>query len=63
MRNNKSIPARGFDDLPHLTFAKDEDVEAVAEAIELVDAHSSEHYARAALAAIEARGWRPKIND
>jgi hypothetical protein len=39
--------------------ATEDDVEAVAEAIELVDPHSSEHYARAAIRALEQRGWRP----
>jgi hypothetical protein len=41
-------------------FARQPDIEAVAEAIELVEPHSSEHYAHAAIAALEARGWRPK---
>lgn len=37
---------------------REEDVEAVAVAIELVDGHSSEEYARAAIEALLARGWR-----
>jgi hypothetical protein len=40
-------------------YAKEEDIAAVAEAIELVDIHSSEYYAHAAIAALEARGWKP----
>lgn len=39
--------------------ATEEDIEAVAEAIELVEAHSSEHYAHAAIRALEERGWKP----
>ena len=39
--------------------ATESDIEAVAVAIELVDIHSAEHYARAAIAALEARGWKP----
>jgi hypothetical protein len=46
-------------DSPPLKFAKEPDIEAVAEAIELVDIHSAEYYARAAIAALEARGWKP----
>lgn len=41
-------------------YAAEADVEAVAEAIEMVESHSSEHYARAAIAALESRGWRPR---
>lgn len=37
---------------------KEDDIEAVAEAIELVESHSSEEYARAAIEALLARGWR-----
>ena len=37
----------------------EDDVEAVAEAIELVESHSSEEYARAAIAALVERGWTP----
>lgn len=37
---------------------QDGDVEAAAEAIELVDAHASEDYARAAIRELEDRGWR-----
>lgn len=48
-----------MDDMPKVEHAHESDVGAVAEAIELVEAHSSEHYARAAIAALEARGWRP----
>lgn len=47
-------------DPPPLKLAKESDVEAVAEAIELIEVHSSEHYARAAIAALEARGWHPE---
>jgi len=36
-----------------------DDIEAVAVAIELVDSHASELYARAAIHALEKRGWRP----
>lgn len=48
-------------DLAPVKYATDDDVEAVAVAIELVDPHSSEHYARAAIAALEARGWKPPL--
>jgi hypothetical protein len=42
--------------------ATEDDIEAVATAIELVEAHSSEDYARAAIPALEERGWRPPEN-
>jgi hypothetical protein len=48
-----------MDDLQHAT---EDDVEAVAEAIELVEPHSSEHYARAAIKMLEERGWRPGLS-
>ena len=48
-----------MEDMARVEHAAEEDVEAVAEAIEMVDAHSSEHYARAAIRALEHRGWRP----
>jgi len=48
-----------MDDEVRLVAATQADVEAVAEAIELVDVNSSEHYAKAAIAALEARGWAP----
>lgn len=38
---------------------KEDDIEAVAEAIEMVESHSSEDYARAAIAALIERGWQP----
>lgn len=38
---------------------KEDDVEAVAVAIELVESHSSEEYARAAITALIERGWHP----
>jgi hypothetical protein len=38
---------------------KENDIEAVAEAIELVESHSSEEYAKAAIAALSERGWQP----
>ena len=47
-------------ELPPIKYAKEADIEAAAVAIELIDAHSSEHYARAAIAALEERGWRPQ---
>lgn len=49
-----------MDEMAKVKHATEKDVQAVAEAIELVDLHSSEHYARAAIAALEARGWRPR---
>jgi hypothetical protein len=42
-------------------FARETDIEAVAEAIELVDIHSAEHYAHAAIAALEARGCKTAL--
>jgi hypothetical protein len=48
-----------MDDMAKVEHAGEDDVEAVAVAIELVEPHSAEHYARAAIAALEARGWRP----
>jgi hypothetical protein len=39
----------------------EDDVEAVAEAIELVVVNSSEHYARAAITALIERGWTPPV--
>ena len=48
-----------MDDEPNLVSATEADIEAVAEAIELVEINSSEHYAKAAIAALEARGWGP----
>jgi len=44
-----------------LTHATKEDIEAVAEAIELVEGHASELYAIAAIAELESRGWKPSI--
>jgi hypothetical protein len=38
-----------------------DDVEAVAEAIELVDVHSSKHYAKAAITTLIERGWIPPM--
>lgn len=46
--------------IPEVKLATEEDIEAVAEAIELIESHSSEHYACAAIAALEARGWAPR---
>jgi hypothetical protein len=46
-------------DMTKVEHATEDDVEAVAAAIELVNQHSSEHYARAAIHALEQRGWRP----
>lgn len=48
-----------MDDMAKIEHATEEDVEAVAEAIEMVETHSSEHYARAAIRVLEQRGWRP----
>lgn len=45
--------------IKNLKYGLPEDIEAVAEAIELIDAHSSEEYARAAIFALEAREWKP----
>jgi hypothetical protein len=38
---------------------KEDDIEAVAEAIEMVVFNSSEEYAKAAITALIERGWRP----
>jgi hypothetical protein len=50
---------RGLDGADGRLRMTEDDVEAVAEAIELVVVNSSEHYARAAIIALIERGWTP----
>lgn len=60
LKTSNRTQERRMEEMAKLEYAAETDVEAVAEAIEMVESHSSEHYARAAIAALEKRGWRPR---